>query len=143
MFWRRARRPCHFLCLWRGTQHQVSMSKCGADAQHRRVGRQSQPDVTSPPAPPVPPVVPAWPPWPLTPVGAVGVVGAVAAGAVGAAGLLLEAADGPAAPAAAATAARPIIHGISPRHELPICGACCACQRAPAMWTTCGYTSSE
>ena len=33
MVWRRARRPCHFLCLWRGTQHQVSMCKSGADAQ--------------------------------------------------------------------------------------------------------------
>ena len=33
MFWRRARRPCYFLCLWRGTQHQVSMCKSGADAQ--------------------------------------------------------------------------------------------------------------
>ena len=28
-----ARRPCHFLCLWRGTQHQVSMCNRGADAQ--------------------------------------------------------------------------------------------------------------
>ncbi len=33
MFWRRAIRPCHFLCLWHGTQHQVSVCKSGADAQ--------------------------------------------------------------------------------------------------------------
>ncbi len=36
MFWRRARadaHACHFLCMWLGTQHRVSMCKNGADAQ--------------------------------------------------------------------------------------------------------------
>ncbi len=32
MFWRGARRPCHFPCLWHSTQHQVSMCESGADA---------------------------------------------------------------------------------------------------------------